>query len=410
MIALHVVILPATAPAPGQTPLYGLEGGPGLAVTVGADFYRGDGAAYRMHRPVVLIDQRGTGRSNRLSCPALEAPEAGDRPMFPIADVIACRRNLAAGFSLAAYGTEAAARDLDAVRTALGHERIDLIALSYGTTLALRYLAMFPSRVRAAVLQGVVPADATPPSSHAIVADRVLNMLFEDCRRDPACFGEIPDPAADLTRALLRLRESRGGPSPDVFMEKIRTMLYQPVTARIVPWIVHRAAAGDLAPFRAATRSRGPSPFADGLYLTITCSESFARMNYNAAARAARATRFGDYRLRRQRAACGQWTRAAPPRDAPGPTRPSEAALLLLSGRLDPVAPPEWAGRVARGFPRARHIVLEHGAHLFDGLSGFESCLDPLIVGFLDRPDPVNIDEDCVRNMRPPPFRIADVH
>src|SRR3977135_2489788 len=70
-IDLNVVVVPALEPSsPAETPMFDLAGGPGAAATGGAGFYAGDGQEYRRHRDVVLVDQRGSGISNRLAVPA----------------------------------------------------------------------------------------------------------------------------------------------------------------------------------------------------------------------------------------------------------------------------------------------------------------------------------------------------
>ena len=165
-IALNVVVFPALVPGSEKAAQFDLEGGPGFAVTDSASFYASDGAAYRQSRDVVLFDMRGTGGSNPLRCSALEAHAKAQpsAPLYPPDLVAECARQLSAVADLRQYTTAAAARDVDAVRQALGYRRIDLNALSYGTTLALRYIADYPQRVRSAVLTGTAPADKTPPA------------------------------------------------------------------------------------------------------------------------------------------------------------------------------------------------------------------------------------------------------
>lgn len=407
-IALNVVILPATGPKRDLPPQYDLEGGPGLAVTASTAFYLSDGAAYRVRRDIVLVDQRGTGASNSLTCTALDALEATSEEMFPPAAVASCRAELASHADPRFYGTRDAVADIEAVRAALGHERIDLVALSYGTTVAQRYIATYPQRVRAAILMGTAPAAAMPPRHHAPAAERALGQLFAACAADQACRTAIPDPSGDLDAALRRLASMRPALSAHVFMEKLRALLYRPATARRVPWIIHRAAAGDLAPFDAATRAGGggPSAYALGVYLAITCGESFALMDYEPAAAAARRTRFGDYRLRRQRDACRNWPAAQTAPDHLSPTS-GDTAVLVVSGELDPVTPPEWADALARGLPRARHLVIPGSGHVFDGMSGVDTCLDPLMIRFLETADPAALDTGCLTQMAAPPFLVA---
>ena len=378
-IALNLVIFKATSGKADLPPVFDIDGGPGLAVTKNAGFYVTDGAAYRARREIVMVDQRGTGGSYRLSCPELESPDAAYRPMFPLEAVKRCRKALEAKADLRHYLTADAVADLEAVRIALGYDTIDLSGLSYGTTVALRYMATYPNNVRAALLMGVSPPTAMPPALHAPAAEGAFRLLAAQCKADEFC-GKVYDPIPDFDRAMAVLK-MRKELAPDIFAEKIRSLMYQPASARAIPWILNRAAAGDLAPFQAATKPAGSSPFADGMFLSVTCSEGLALMDYDSSARAARRTRFGDYRLARQRAACEAW----PVGDAGtflGPIKTS-AVVLMISGGLDPVTPPAWADALAQSLPRARHLVIPASGHVFDGLSGIDTCLDPLLVKFL---------------------------
>ncbi|WP_332765785.1 alpha/beta hydrolase [Phenylobacterium sp.] len=403
-VALKVVILPARKPRPGAPALFDLEGGPGLPSTKNAGFYLTEGALYWEGRDVILFDQRGTGGSGGLQCPALQAAEAALRPMYPPKAVEACREVLSARVDLTRYTTDDAARDIEAVRAALGHETIDINALSYGTTLALRYMAREPTRVHAAVLTGLAPPQAMPPRHHATAADKALKLLIADCRADAACAASFPDIPGDLERARARLAQAGGDPTPEVFMEKIRTLMYAPGSARQLPELIHRAAGGDVSWLRQnAAAASGPA-FAEGLYLSITCAESLALMPYAAAAAKARATAFGDYRLRRQREACRAWPTARVRVESLGPSR---APVLLISGRLDPVTPPEWAAKLARSRPNTRQLTIREGGHVVDGLSGLDTCFDPLVVKFFETGALKALDASCIADMRAPAFQLA---
>lgn len=404
-IPLNVVIVPALRAKADLPPLFDIEGGPGLPATKNAGFYLTAGSAYRARRPVVLVDQRGTGSSNPLLCPELSRREDAYRPMLPIDAVRECRARLEPRADLRRYGTLEATADLDAVRQALGYERIDIFALSYGTTVALRYMAHHPGRVRAAVLFGVAPPEARPPRYHAQAGQRALDHLFADCARDAGCAAAFPSPRSDFARARERLAGS-AEPTPEVFAEKIRSLAYTAAGARKIPFIVSRAAAGDLEPFYEATRPGERLPYADGMFLSVTCSEGVALTDRDAASAEARATVFGDYRLRRQTAACGQWPVGAVAPDHLQPPQ-TDAAVLLVSGRLDPVTPPEWAADLAARLPNARHLVLRHGGHVLDGLTGVDTCFDPLVTAFYDSGDPRALDAGCLAKMAPPPFVTA---
>ena len=402
-IDLNVIVIPATS---GRTrsPLFDIDGGPGLADTKNAGFYLTDGKAYHEHRDIVLVDQRGTGRSHPLDCPELSSP--GYKPLYPPDAVARCRRLLERTSDLTQYGTDAAVADLDSVRAALGYETIDLYGMSYGTLVGLRYLAAHPERVHAAVLVSVAPPMTMPPRYHAGAAERGLRALFDKCTADAAC-GAAFSPDRDLSRAVAKLPSIKGAPARETFFEKLRTLMYQPATAFQIPYIVHRAAAGNLKPFLKLTAT-GPGGFHyfDGMLLSVTCSESFGLFDYRTARAAARKTSFGDYRLRRQHDACAVWPKAKVSREFLAPVR-AKVPVLIVSGELDPVTPPDWAAKVAGDLVNSRQVVIPNMGHSFDGLDHIE-CFDAMVLRFYETADPTGIDTRCVRTMTPPPFKIRD--
>src|SRR5437762_11961074 len=83
-IGLNVVVLPAFDQKTKAEPLFDLAGGPGAAATEGARFYAQQGKEYRRRRYVVLVDQRGTGRSNTLSMPTKKNPQHYLSDMYPV--------------------------------------------------------------------------------------------------------------------------------------------------------------------------------------------------------------------------------------------------------------------------------------------------------------------------------------
>ena len=401
-IALHVLVLPATGKRDGQRAQYDLEGGPGFAATDFLEFYAGEGAPYRAERDIVLADMRGTGQSNPLRCSAIEELEKREpaSPLYPPTLVAECAKALGETNDLRQYSTAAAAKDIDLVRRALGYEQLDINAISYGTTLALRYIADFPRSVHAAVLMGTVPATRTPPRFHAAAAQASLDRLIADCSAKPACREEFGDVRANLTRAI-ELAELNAKMTAPVFMEKLRNRLYSPASRAGVPYLLAQAAKGD---FSAFTGSVGQGRvFADGLYLSITCGESFAHMNIDAAIADSRTTTFGAYRLERQRDACQHW-----PEGAVDPRlmreKDSTIPVLFIAGELDPVSPADWGQDAATHFSNARVVRVPLGAHVLDGLSDLDTCLDSVVIRYLRADFPRDFDLSCFGQMKAPEF------
>lgn len=397
-IGLNIVVLPALGKVT-LPPLVDVEGGPGNASINSAAFYATDGKPYRAGRDVLLVDQRGTGGSNLLACPGLAT--SIDRPMYPAAKVAQCRARLSRSADLRFYGTLDAVEDLDDVRRALGYEKLDLTGISYGTTFVLRYIATHPDRVRAAVLVAPVPASARPPRDHAILADAQLKRLFADCEADKEC-GSKFDPEKELPKALRQLPVAQREP----FMEAIRTAMYVPSTERTIPYAVHEAASGDFKPWRQLA-SRGRAGFGDGMYLSIICGESFPGMDVAAARRGARATSFGDYRLRRQQQACQHWLGARVASDHFAPVR-ADVPLLLLTGTDDPVASGQWAKQLARELPAATVVDMPGAGHGLDGVDGLGECFDTVALNFFADPWAHNLDVTCFTQLRAPPFKVSD--
>ena len=177
-ISLGIAILPANTLSPQPDPLFVLAGGPGQSATSIADM-----AALlsdvRTMRDIVLVDQRGTGRSTPLDCAACKPDHnlASALEIDPVPKARAGAAELASrGIDVAQYTTDAFIADLEDVRRALGYSRINLWGGSYGTRVAQEYLRRHPEVIRSVVLDGVAPPrmivslDVWPSREHAIDA------------------------------------------------------------------------------------------------------------------------------------------------------------------------------------------------------------------------------------------------
>ncbi|HKO14495.1 MAG TPA: alpha/beta fold hydrolase [Acidobacteriaceae bacterium] len=409
-IGLNVVIVPALHPKPGEPPLFHLEGGPGIAATTAALFYAGPGSTYRQSQDVVLVDQRGTGGSGPLHCAAIEnrSPLADE---LVARDVIACRRELSSQADLANYSTVRTAEDVDSVREALHAEQIDIWSISNGTRLAQQYIKAFPTRVRRAVMAGFVPLDYRTPLFHAMNAQRVVDLLIYKCRADPACSASYPNLEEEWTTVLARLDHSpaqvqwNGAPASlgrGRFTEEVRNSLSTAAGQRGFPALVHAAFGGDFGPFLHLLR-KGSSPFAMGLYLTIACSEGGSRIEPADVQRYTEGTFLREYRVREELDACAEWPKYQPGSDFFQPPA-SSPELLVVSGEMDHVAPPDYAEQFCSRLEHCHLVIipdLGHGPFDLDLWSGGD-CYDTMTVKFLE--DGV-VDASCVRKMRAPAFR-----
>ena len=204
------------APAPTRTAIY-LDGGAGGSSIANLTYF---GAwtpsralrALLVGRVLVAIDRRGTGGSQpRLDCPGLDVVPLPERPaesgLFCAEDVGQCRSRLVGeGVAPPAYGTEAAADDVEAVRQALHLGSYDLVGSAHGARVALEVLRRHPQGVRAVVLDSLTPPDVDALAEEGPSLERALGKAFAECAAIPACQTRFPDPAAALAEVVARLQ------------------------------------------------------------------------------------------------------------------------------------------------------------------------------------------------------------
>jgi pimeloyl-ACP methyl ester carboxylesterase len=414
-IPLNIVVLPSLGG--GQLdPLFFLAGGPGQGAAQLAPQVREIFRQVLKERDIVLVDQRGTGKSNPLNCrsdtnslrDATEPDEA----------VIARLRNCLSGYDadVRLYTTTIAMDDLDDVRAHLGYERINLYGGSYGTRAALVYLRQHGERVRAMILDGVAPTDMRLPLFAARDAQRALDKLLADCEADPSCRAAQPG-LAGRVRALLqrleqdpphvRLTHPRTGIAEEVTVEArvvaniLFGALYNPLTASLLPTLVTRAEQNDFQSLfaLALANDAGDENMSLGMQLSVICSEDAARVTAEDLAREGASTIFGGYLLRGQVLACEMWPRGRVDASYYEPVS-SDVPTLILSGDVDPVTPPGWGDAVAGHLKNARHIVVPATGH---GVVA-TACGQRLVQQFIERADASDLDTACVKQARRPPF------
>jgi len=418
-IEIHYAVVPALARVRGLEPVYVFAGGPGQSARRVAGQVQPLFARLNARRDIVYIDQRGTGASNALACdsrqPAASLAETLDAERLA-ARTRECLRKLGAANDLRQYATWIAVGDVDAVRAALGHERINLWGASYGTRSALEYLRQFPQRVRSMVLDGVAPPDMALPASFGIDAAASLNGLIDGCARDPACNSRYPalGPAVE---GLLASAAGEGlkttvthpltGTPESVRIDRatlasvLRVPLYSPPLAALLPHALAEAARSNLTPLLAVAASITSSVaenFAEGMHFAVVCAEDLPRVDATARAAVA-ATRFGASFLRVYDETCA----AVPRREVPAAfykLSDADVPVLVLSGGVDPATPPRHGERVAKELKRASHVIAPQLAH---GVS-MHGCAPELVSGFIRQAGTEGLDLECLRRLPAPKF------
>lgn len=157
-IGLHVEELPASGTPRGV--MFLIAGGPGQgsAHTFGLGTASADSLFHFLFPGYTLVayDDRGTGASGLIDCPALQVANTETTEKAAAA---ACGNSLGANAGF--YSTADHAEDLEAVRQALGVDKIGLYGVSYGTKLATAYALAHPDHVERLLLDSVLPTDLT---------------------------------------------------------------------------------------------------------------------------------------------------------------------------------------------------------------------------------------------------------
>lgn len=415
-VALHIVVLPALSNQPQPDPIFFLAGGPGQGAAALARTLRELFRPLQTDRDIVLVDQRGTGKSNPLDCKderdSLAALNEPDDAL--VARLKACLDKYDADPTL--YTTTIAMDDLDEIRAYLGYDRINIIGGSYGTRAGLVYLRRHGDRVRAAVLDGVVPMSMRLPLFFARDAQRALDKLLDDCEADAACRRQYPglrERTAGLFARLekaaprVRLTHPRRGMAEEIRVDVrfvagvIHAALYSPLVSSLVPELIARAEGDDFQAMVAlASLNEGAADnMAVGMQLSVLCTEDHPFITPEDEAREVAGTVFGTYLMAWRQRACEMWPKGTVP---PGfhDNVTSDVPVLLLSGDLDPVTPPAWAAEAARTLSHSRHVIVSGTGH---GVLA-TGCGMKMVRAFIRAGRVDAVDDACAATPERPPF------
>jgi len=384
-LALRFVIVPGEGRAPDD-PLVYLAGGPGESAFDAVPVVLPTLRSVENDRQVVFLEQRGTGGSSSLQCPAgLDLIRAiSDAPA-----VRQCAAALRTKADLNHYTSSDAAADLEDLRAAMRYRQINLVAVSYGVRVALLYMRQHPRRVRTAVLRAAYPLDYNIISAGAHAADAQLALVIDECTRDPACrqaYPGLPDQLLALDRQLAAApatsatgeARSGGGQATvtrDLFHYLLLAMMQASVSRQYIPMVIATAASRGLQPFSSqlAQLQTSLKRFPVGLYLSVLCSEDAPRQHDYRPARTPLATA-----AQKLLAACSNWP-VRPASDRALEPFTSDVPTLIVSGALDPVTPAESAERLAGSLPNSRHLIIPATGHG----PMFPECMRPGVTGFI---------------------------
>ena len=399
---------------PALEPLVAGEGGPGYATIESADTYRFMLGPLHRRRDLIVMDNRGTGRSGAINCPRLQAGKGRYAR-----EVGRCARRL--GRAANAYGTGAAADDLAAVLDKLGVPVVNIYGDSYGTYFAQAFAVRHPERVRSVVLDAAFGVEGFDPW----IRQETIGLRAAwpaVCARTAGC---SEDALATLRRWALRLeRRPLVGVGRDADGGRHRIRLDGSALGQVVGdasfyLTIYRDllaalrahGRGDSAPLlRLAAEDLpftggGPiTSYSEGAYAAVACHDyptlwdrsapiPERRRQYRAARVALDPDTYAPFPndvwlhslyISQYVTGCLEWP--APEYDDPpvpeGASYPN-MPVLVLDGDLDVVTPLGDSAQAASLFPNSTFVVLRNVGHV-TALADYPGCAAGIVRRFLD--------------------------
>jgi pimeloyl-ACP methyl ester carboxylesterase len=386
-----------------------VEGGPGYPSIGSRSIYRALYASLLDTYDMLLVDNRGTGRSNAIVCRPLQ-----HAPVMRLRDVTSCGKRLGRTSDL--YGTALAADDMAAVLSALRIRRVDLYGDSYGAFFAQAFAGRHPNRVASVVLDGAYEVTGGNPwyPSEAPTIRRAFNAA---CARSPVCVG-LPGSSLSRIRVLLAaLRETHRRVTPSQVAFVMDSAGLDPLAYRDLDAAARAYLARDSIPLErlvneayaeeeGAGRARG---YSQGLFVAASCSDNPQAYDMRLPSAQRRAQWQRALQRRRLTAPrtyapftideflgipidyayvplCTTWPVPSPKHPPGEPVPPGtqfpNVPVLVLNGDLDTITTPAEGERAAELFPHATHVIVANTGHV-TALYDFYGCAASIVLRFV---------------------------
>lgn len=413
-INIHYAVIPAVKNIYPNQAFLAIAGGPGQSAIDNAPLFNNTFARIRETRDILLIDQRGTGRSNILKCPE-------DKSVSPLLmnegnfDTIAETNKCLAAIDgdVTQYTSTAALKDFEAVRISLGYDKLHIYGISYGTRMAQLYMREYAEAIATVTLDGVVPMQQSVLAI-GLAIDRAVDLLISECENLSRCQQQFPSLRKALATTEVELMLSpvkaqifhpmTGQPTEfllthDKFLSVIRLALYSPTTRVLLPYAIHQAGEKNYqAVLGLYSLTMEGIDIAMGMHASVVCSEDIHRLSTDLSTEL-ETSYMGRTMFTELSKVCSVWPSTKVDETFSAPIS-NNIPTLLLSGELDPATPPDWAILAMADMKNATHLVAPHAAH---GVA-MQSCANRLVAQLVDEDSTAELDGDCLKEEQPRGF------
>ncbi|MEX2015458.1 MAG: alpha/beta fold hydrolase [Candidatus Hydrogenedentales bacterium] len=297
----------------------------------------------------------------------------------------ACRESLVAqGLDPAGYTTRESAADVDALREALGVEKLSLWGTSYGTHLGMTVLRDFGENIDRAVFAGPEGPDHTLklPSATQAQLEKVAALIEADDAWGPI----LPDVLGLIEHTLAELRSeprsvSLGSRTVVLGALDLQAYLANEIGTRggigALPVMLEDLQEGDfrrLAGFAVSLRNR---PLGSAMSGLMDCASGASEQRLARIQREVNATLLGDAVNIPYMEVCEGWDAGVLGEDFRGGIT-SDVPVLFISGTLDGRTPTANVEELLPGFNNGHHLLVEnagHDEHLFSLTPGLADAM-----------------------------------